>query len=418
MSANQAMSETPEIIFNYDLKKYIDVEQVENIDYLKDEKHLKVYKKDDYKVLKYNKDKLGHTNVDTLGLFRSVILKNNVPVCFAPPKSYSITHEMESNFNSEPNSYAVEEFVEGTMINLFFDGAEWECATRSLIGARGKFFKSYPTFRTMFLETMNHHNLDFSDLDKDYCYSFVLSHPKNIIVCKVAEPRLTLVGIYKCGDDFVVSEVNKYHSQFAILQSKIPYVNVGFYPQIEQVKETFGKKDVTPYTIMGAVIRNMKDGKRYKIRNPNYEYVKELRGNQPKTQFQYLSLRKNGRVHEFLQFYPEYKEEFSRYRDQVHKFTNDLLTNYIRCYVKKEKPLGQFPKQFRQHMYILHQSYVNNLLPNKEYINKGKVVEYINNMLPEYLMYGINFEHRKQKMDEEVKEKETIIQEKIMEESS
>ena len=164
--------------------------------------------------------------------------------------------------------------------------------------------------------------------------------------------------------------------------------------------------DVTPYTVVGTVIRNTLTNQRYKIRNPSYEHVKELRGNQPKSQFQYLALRKNGRVHEFLQYYPEYSDEFSRYRNQVHKFTETLHNNYVKCYIKKEKPLGQFPKQFRQHMYILHQSYINNLKPISEVIDKKKVIEYINNMLPEYLMYGINFEYRAQVKDEEVQDKE------------
>ena len=59
----------------------------------------------------------------------------------------------------------------------------------------------------------------------------------------------------------------------------------------------------TSYHIQGVVIKT-DDGARYKFRNPNYEHVRHLRGNQPKLQYQYLVLRQSGKVKEYLQYYP------------------------------------------------------------------------------------------------------------------
>ena len=234
-------SATPENLHTFDLKNYLDFEKIDDIDYLKEEKHLKVYKKDDSMVLKYDKSHLTSENTSTLGMFRSIILKHGKPVSFCPPKSFSLTPEVKSDFDGTPQKYLVEEFVEGTMINVYHDGSDWECATRSLIGARGKFYKDYPTFRTMFLEATNTHDLEFSDLDPTYVYSFVLSHPQNRIVCKVETPMLKLVQIYKCNDDYTVTQVNKYHSHFTVLQSKVPYVNAAQYPTMQQVESVFAK---------------------------------------------------------------------------------------------------------------------------------------------------------------------------------
>ena len=50
----------------------------------------------------------------------------------------------------------------------------------------------------------------------------------------------------------------------------------------------------TDYNTLGLVLINKVTGERAKIRNPVYEQVRQLRGNQPKLQFQYLSLRKEG----------------------------------------------------------------------------------------------------------------------------
>jgi hypothetical protein len=79
------------------------------------------------------------------GIFRSVIINslNNV-VCFSPPKSlhadkfmeiYPISDSYISEQDSKKNIIA-QEFVEGTMINVFYDPAatSWQIATRSTVG--------------------------------------------------------------------------------------------------------------------------------------------------------------------------------------------------------------------------------------------------------------------------------------------
>ena len=155
----------------------------------------------------------------------------------------------------------------------------------------------------------------------------------------------------------------------------------------------------TSYDVVGIVLHNRGTGERAKIRNPVYEQVKNLRGNQPKLQYQYLSLRKEGRVSEFLKFYPENKSHFSTYRDQVHLFTETLFKNYISCYIKKEKPLILFSDQYRTHMFNLHQKYLNELREKKQIINSGVVQKYVNEMQPSLLMYCLNFQMRKRNVD-------------------
>ena len=38
--------------------------------------------------------------------------------------------------------------------------------------------------------------------------------------------------------------------------------------------------------------------------------------------------------------------------------TNKIHENYIGCYIKKEKPLGEYPKKFRSHMFKLHETWL------------------------------------------------------------
>jgi hypothetical protein len=155
----------------------------------------------------------------------------------------------------------------------------------------------------------------------------------------------------------------------------------------------------TPYTILGVVIVNVLTGERTKIRNPVYEEVRSLRGNHPKLQYQYISLRTEGKVRDFLKYYPENKKEFARFRDQIHLFTNSLFDNYISCYVKKENGLDYFPYQYKTHMFNLHKTYLNKLRVEKMCVTNTVVIKYVNNLHPSLLMYCLNYNRRKRNVD-------------------
>ena len=75
-------------------------------------------------------------------------------VTFSPPKSHNLTHFVRNNVDF--NQLTTQEFVEGTMINLFYDNNEWELATKGTVGGNSAFFKDDEkiTFRRMFLDSL------------------------------------------------------------------------------------------------------------------------------------------------------------------------------------------------------------------------------------------------------------------------
>ena len=167
----------------------------------------------------------------------------------------------------------------------------------------------------------------------------------------------------------------------------------------------------TNYQVVGVVLKN-KHGERFKIRNPNYEHVKKLRGNQPKLQYQYLMLRQKGLVKEYLTYYKEHKVAFTNFRNLIHDYTNQLYINYRKCYVLKEKELKEFPKKFKIHMYHLHHNlYLNELLPIKKFITKEIVIEYFNTLHPSKQMFVLNFDARK----DFIKNEKQILENKLKE---
>jgi hypothetical protein len=356
-----------------------------------------------YKVIRYDKEMLASDIILSTGLLRSVIINNkNKVVSFAPPKS--ISYDLFKNkYSDKSENIVAEEFVEGTMINVFWDetsglSGSWEIATRNTVGADVSFFKckeKTPTFRDMFLEAAKKNNLDLNMLNPIYCYSFVLQHPENRIVVPFKTPQLYLVEIYEIVqteggivnvfslDLNIVKEVGYWNN------TSLKFAQVYEFTKYDDLKDKFASMN-TSYEVLGIVIKNKATGERCKIRNPVYEYVRHLRGNQPKTQYQYLELRKEGKVGDFLKFYPENRKEFSYFRDRLHDFTNALYQNYISCYIKKERPLKEFPDHFRTHMFHIHKIYTDDLKPKNEYVNNTVVINYVNRLHPSLQMYSMN----------------------------
>jgi hypothetical protein len=359
-----------------------------------------------YSIVRYNKELLSKDIVPTYGLLRSVIISKGRVVSFAPPKSISVETFM-NDYPLKMDNIVAEEFVEGTMINVFFDpnygvAGCWQIATRNTVGADVAFNQGKKTFYTMFMEACQENNLFLNSLNPAFCYSFVLQHPENRIVVPFKNPQLYLVSVYEIvhGDNIRVCE----HDMRIVSQDVIwGTTGVKFPEKYEfstytQLIDKFASPN-TPYNILGVVVRNMETGDRTKIRNPSYEEVRHLKGNQSKLQYQYLCLRQNGKLPEFLKFYPELKPEMSKFREQVHLFTNTLFKNYISCYIKKENPLREFPEQYRTHMFKIHEQYINDLKPNNLFVTNTIVIKYVNELPSSLLMYCLNYNMRKRAVD-------------------
>jgi hypothetical protein len=360
-----------------------------------------------YKLIKYNKDILLQDYESSYGLCRSIIAnEDDKIVCYSPPKSIN-RNVFVNKYPELDSNFIVEELVEGTMINLFYNKGHWEIATKSVIGANTRFFKTSnnTNFRKMFFDTFFASGLTYDMFDTNYCFSFVLQHPDNRIVVPFTEPCLKLIAVYHIETneegDIVVNVVDKYVYWLNNLNSSMVSVNDVYETQsYTNLDEKYASMN-TPYNVLGYVVYNINTGERMKVRNPMYEEVKLLRGNQTKLQFQYLSLRAQGKVKDYLKYYPENKRDFSKYRDEVHRFTSTLYTNYRNCYVKKEKPLKEYGTQFRTHMYHIHQLFLTNLKEENKYVDINVVINYVNKMKPDHLMYSLNYHHRKKVIDEQ-----------------
>jgi hypothetical protein len=385
-----------------------------------------------YKIIKYNKKALPKTMYSTCGLIRSVVVNaSNKVVSFSPPKCISYEEFFEKNPIYNEN-IIVEELVEGTMIQLFWDSYEckWEIATKSSIGGHNTNTFSKMTFRDMFFDALKEIKLTLNDFNHKYCYSFVLQHPKNQIVFDIIKPQLYLLYVYHISevcnmveDDNTHEEIYvKVHHLFDSVVNKnkpsiLPKECKIKYPKQFDLKEHKHKVydqlyyyfytnsyDINMnYSIMGLVIYNTITGERCKIRNPYYEHLHNIHGRQSKLLYKYLIAKSQNATKQFIRFYqddPEIKTKVDLFKTKIQSFTSILLIHYIDCFISKTKPLSSYPPEYKSHMYNLHSMYLKELKPNKRSVNLLETSYYVKNLHPSKLVYSLITKSKDQNIKE------------------
>ena len=288
------------------------------------------------------------------GHFRSVIYdKDGYIACFSPPKSISL-----DEFKSIPiENCIIEEFIEGTMINVFFDRI-WRIATKSVLGAECA-FDSHQSFASMFYECMKYHTLSFDDLNKAFTYSFVMQHPNNKIISEVVVPRLVIVAVYE-----IVGQTIYEHPTTILGQNRYTFSS---YEEAECAAQTLN--------IKGLMIKH--DGKRCKIRNTTHENIAKIKG-QSTFEYQYLCIRNTPQADVYFSYFPENKIKAPEYETQILNCAQRLFQNYMDCFVHKKKKLGTY--LLKTYLYDLHGIYLHTLKP--QYITKKVVIDYLNSLHP------------------------------------
>jgi hypothetical protein len=349
--------------------------------------------------------------------YRSVILSSpeNEVVCFSHTKSMTLDMFRNKYPTLDESKHFVNELVEGTMINLFYDKRInlWQISTKNAIGGNYWYFRTQynvdpqnamvrqPTFHKMFMEAMNStEDADLNSLpileylDKSYSYSFVLQHPSNHIVLAITRPTLYLVAVFECNTNEVKPISPFEYEKWGVFVDNV----IEFPKRIPLSEETtyetilleYGSQN-TNKDILGVSVLNLETGERTKIENPVYNEIRELRGNNPNLQYQYLCLKRMNKVIEFLQYFGQYKKIFYRFYRQYVDFLTSIHKYYFSYYIAKEGI--QVPKKFFRHIYkIHHEIYLPSLEEGtKKIIKKNVVDEYLMSLPPSELLYSLNY---------------------------
>ena len=387
-------------------------------------------------ILKYDRAKLKDAEYETVGRFRSVVFDSKGEICcIAPPKMLKLTDEMKSwPVNSEGGHLTAEELVEGMMVNLFYyKGTEkWYVSTKSSVGevsfdhiqeamAVEAAATTEGTYQKLNIQEILRRRIcdilsvlpgGLEAVPKQYCYSFVLQHPKNQIVNVITVPRLYLVAVYEIvrpeGEAAVEVEVagaagvsairlerDIFSCSFGGTVSRMPSdltcvadatdaaVSATITPHtVEDYCRMYGSAETRSVSLPGVVFHDRDTGFCYKQRNPKYESVKKRKGMEQKLIAQYLQLRKDRAIDEYLKYHPQHSRVFNTFRERLHEYTLRLYDAYIEHYVKKNaKPLKEYDRELKTHMYKLHYDvFLATMKEAGTFVTKHTVINYVNQL--------------------------------------
>lgn len=320
----------------------------------------------------YEKD--SEVKDDVVSECRGLILEKetNAVKCFTFTKSLD---SVEDVFNLE--RFRVEQAIDGTQIRLFYHEGDWRCATTRCIDAGKAFFYSNRSFQQLYQDAMINSGLNLEQLDKEFCYSFVLQHPENRIVVAYEKPRLihvlsrNLRTLEEENCDIGVEKPAIYSELKTIadvdLALRMPY-----------------EKDVVDEGLM--LIDDA--GKRVKLRRANYKRMKDIRGNSNNLFFHYLHLIKNGTLAEYLVHFPEDASMIAFCEKDFNTFIENIHFHYMEKRINKNNI--EIPSYYKKILYDLHGKYLN----TGRRITQSVVREELLKLEPKQIMAMINHRFR------------------------
>ena len=418
--------------------------------------------------LKYDRAKLTAEQYSTVGRLRSVVFDAAGHICcIAPPKMAALADDMKTNeVNSVSGNLTAEELVEGIMVNLFWkagDGGDgggggdgkWYIATKSCVGevsydhilqaeaeaqaaasaaasaaatigsepeagagAGAEATDTSRGFQKLGVQEILRRRIcdvlsllpgGLAGVPKEYCYSFVVQHPKNQIVNTITVPKLYLVAVYQlsrsddgtgCGVNAIRINRDIFSANFGGSVSHMPSTltcilddteteaatatatATATQQTVEDYCKMYASANTRSISLPGVVFVDKDTGFCYKKRNPKYENVKKRKGMEQKLMAQYLQLRKDRAIDEYLKYHPQHSRAVRQFRDRLHDYTQRLYDAYIEHYVKKDaKPLKEYDRELKTHMYKLHyDTYLATMKETGAFITKHAVINYVNQL--------------------------------------
>lgn len=275
-----------------------------------------------------------------------------------PLKSYEMTDYTDKEIDIE-----FTELFDGTMINIFFNSDKWNISSRSTIGCNNKWLLN-KTYKELFEET---YTIDYSILNKDYSYSFVLRNKMNRNITPIINDEIILVKIYDTINNCDLELDN----------------TLGF--RIPKVHKNIDEIDITDIKVKG--ITYTVNEKRYKWLTIPFKRMKEIKININDKSLLYFDLRKNGNLKEYLHYFPEDNDTFSKSRDFFHSLKGRLYDIYFSVYVKKDCNFKDIRYEYKPLIKDIHNIYLSS--GNK--IRLKNIEDYLHNLPSKRLVFVMNF---------------------------
>jgi hypothetical protein len=323
--------------------------------------------------------------------------ENNHLVCPGNNKmvEFSVSADNQETIRNHPffaneNFNNIKKYTtnDGTMIRLFFHNGIWKKATNRRVNADTASWGPVRSFGYLFDECAEYYSLDYSKLDTECSYSFVMNHPMNRII----EPSMSFPILYHV-DTVHVKSGNHLETNIGIQQTfNLTYTN------LDEMFKYLLNPDI-PWMVQGFLLINSRN-ERLKLENPQYTHVHNLKGNiitetaswKMKENVHSYSFRlfqiiqESTNESEFLYYFPEHVQQVINIKENINSLSVAVWETYKQRYIFKNKEYPQDPK-LQTFLNFLHYQYHTNHLP----ITFDKCMDAVKGCPTSKLMHTLGF---------------------------
>ena len=306
-----------------------------------------------YAILRYVKGTSDFTK-SHVPAFRSVVwdIATNLPVSVAPVKAQK----------GEPAACVtlrITDFIDGVMIQGLLGD---QIATRSSMCAKSTFY-SKRSFADLFEDAVKPFGgtqaFLGSVLEGPRFVSFVLQHPEHKTVAQIQTPRIYATCVGTVAEDGVVT--------FSYDPAMWPQRLAALAPTLYEPSKMFAdsaeaaamlRQNALGHTWQGLVFQDLASTNRWRLRNPLYVAVRNLRGSEANQTARFLRLRAEGKMKEYVGYYREESAVMWALEQRLRERTSGVYEAYSRLHKAKSATMRDLPLPYRTHVYALHGQYM------------------------------------------------------------
>ena len=302
---------------------------------------------DDLVIFKYKNKYGSEIERSCRGLIMSKLSKKIV--CYSNNGSISF----ESFIKCVPfDQCVIEENLEGTLINLYFNNNCWCVSTKFCINAENSKFRGNKSFRQYFDKLCN---IDLQVLDPNFTYSFLLQIPDNRLVSNIDSHQLYHIEtLNNITGEKILLDIGVQKPKILKLND-LNSLNLKSYRAVnrELVRLDWVKRGYMMFS---------KDRKhRCSLINPAYETVLNLIKNQ--TDIKYIILEGlyyKCNIEDILFYFPEYNNIKIQVSDDLDILVKSMLESYKEAYCFKNSEVSDIPKKYKKLLARVHSIYKHN----------------------------------------------------------
>lgn len=332
--------------------------------------YLQLKEDNDLCMISYNNIPDDSTGRDLENSCRSIVIEKNTLKPIVSQGNKIMYNKETLNFLSDKDwsHVTVQKCYEGTFLIAFYHGDKWYVSTRRCLNAQDSTWVMGNSYYNMFLDAMNG-VFTFDELNKDYCYHFVLVHSKNKNIVSytwLGKNYAELLHVMTT-EKYTLNEV-KYD-----INDKVRYVEEEKFDSLENLlQELKHQNDLDikyqRVTTEGYIVRYYANEihnspfVNMKLQTEIYETIMRMKPNNSNINQCFLELYQSDKLADFLPFFTRYGGEVvKRIRNSMKNLSKEVLDLYHMTRNKKNDELySGLTNVYKKCIYEIHGNYIKN----------------------------------------------------------